>query len=297
MSTHKILITGANGQVGSSLKSVLQNENIQCHFVDQEDFDLTNNEQMHDVLTKVNPSIIINTAAYTQVDNAESDESLAAIVNSNACEFLAKYCQKNEALLIHFSTDYVYHNQENRPLREGDARNPQSVYARTKADGENLIRNNCSKYFILRTSWVYNADGKNFVRTMLALSSKYPELTVVDDQIGSPTYAPDLAKVAAEAVGRFIDGKMIDTDYGIYNVSNEGVCSWYDFAKAIFEIRNIDISVRPVPSTAFPRPAARPHYSVMDKSKIRSFLGDDYRIPHWRSSLDSCLALIPEDLD
>lgn len=290
-----ILVTGANGQVGRSLKKALDQKHFTCHFLSREAFDLSNANQMQGVLADIKPNIIVNAAAYTKVDDAETNQALTFTINSDACKILAKYTKRNDGLLVHFSSDYVYHNDENRPLKETDPCAPKSVYAQSKADGEKAITSHCDRYFIFRTSWVYDAFGQNFVRTMLALSSKYPQLTVVDDQIGSPTYAPDLADVVALLAKKYADGNLTESAYGTYNFSNEGVCSWYDFALAIFSLKGIDIPVKPVPSTAFPRPAARPHYSVMDKSKVRELLGDSYTIPHWRASLSECLSLLSEE--
>ena len=286
----KILVTGVNGQVGRSIQAALvDHASYEGLFHTRETFDLSNEKQMLSVMQVQQPDAIINAAAYTAVDLAEEDVATAALVNSQACKVLAIHCETNKIPLLHYSSDYVYHNGQDRPLLESDALSPKSVYARTKLDGEALIQQFCSRYFILRTSWVYDAHGQNFVRTMLTLSEKYPALTVVDDQIGSPTYAPDIARASLAVIDKYF-GKDLADPIGVYNFSNEGVCSWYDFAKAIFELSEVEVSVNPVPSAAYPRPAARPHYSVLNKSKIRELLG--YPIPHWRDSLKTCLKIM-----
>ena len=291
MEKKKILITGANGQVGKGMIAALKDHPTLIGFAHGRDsFDLSNTEQMKTVFKSLSPDAVINTAAYTAVDAAEDDESTSVIINAAACQTLAELCQSTNIPLFHYSSDYVYHNGIDRPLLETDELNPQSVYAKTKLQGEKLIQAHCTRHFIMRTSWVYDAQGQNFVRTMLALSEKYPALTVVDDQIGSPTYAPDIAKATLAILSAALHGQLSDTDYGVYNFSNEGVCSWFDFAHAIFDLAKKTTVVNPVPSTAYPRPAARPHYSVMNKEKIRKIL--PYGIPHWRTSLIDCLSAI-----
>ncbi len=290
----KILVTGAIGQVGSSLQVLIESDpRYQGYFLTRQKFDLGDPKMMTKSFDLITPDLVINAAAYTQVDQAEEDQEMAQRINVDACEHLARLCEGANIPIIHFSSDYVYHNGLDRPLVESDPLDPKSVYARTKKLGEDKIRNNASRHFILRTSWVYDAFGTNFVRTMLSLSKRYPELTVVDDQVGSPTYAPDIAKISLLIASAYFENRLSTDNAGIYNFSNEGVCSWYDFAKAIFELSRIEIKVKPVPSSAFPRPAARPHYSVMNKSKIRALFPEAH-FPQWRESLQECLDLISQ---
>ena len=286
----KILVTGGNGQVGTSLKHALaKHPGYEGKVYGRQSFDLSNRDMMSRVFAEIAPDFVVNAAAYTKVDLAEEDQVNAHSINVEACEHMARLCDHADIPILHYSSDYVYHNGLDRPLLETDPVAPKSVYANTKHLGEEAIKHLNDKHFILRTSWVYDAFGTNFVRTMLGLAEKYPELTVVDDQIGSPTYAPDIADVTLEIITSYFKTDFTPLDYGTYNFSNEGVCSWYDFAKAIFEINHVDIAVRPVPSTAFPRPAARPNYSILNKAKIRKLL-PNYSIPHWRESLVRCLA-------
>lgn len=284
-----ILVTGGNGQVGRSLKNALNHHPEFTGIVlDRSSFDLLDQQMMTRVFNEVSPDFVINAAAYTKVDLAEEDKKNAELINANACEHLGQLCQQTGIPILHYSSDYVYHNGLDRPLLETDALKPQSVYAVTKQLGEKAIESASEKHFIIRTSWVYDAYGSNFVRTMLALASKHPKLTVVDDQIGSPTYAPDIANISLSIISSYFKEELGKEDFGIYNFSNEGICSWYDFAQAIFELREIDVVVKPVPSSSFPRPAPRPNYSVLSKEKIRHLL-PDFSIPHWRTSLKQCL--------
>jgi dTDP-4-dehydrorhamnose reductase len=284
-----ILVTGGNGQVGRSMKQALnQHMLFDGRVLDRSKFDLCDSIMMTRVFSEIKPDFVVNAAAYTKVDQAEEDRDGAQIVNVEACRILAKLCQDSDTPLLHYSSDYVYHNGLDRPLRESDPLAPKSIYAVTKELGEQAIQAEADKHFIIRTSWVYDAHGSNFVQTMLTLANKYPELTVVDDQIGSPTYAPDIAAATLSIISAYFEGNLSTADYGIYNFSNEGVCSWFDFAKTIFELSDIDIKVKPVPSSAFPRPAARPPYSVLNKEKIRKLLSG-YAIPYWKESLVRCL--------
>jgi dTDP-4-dehydrorhamnose reductase len=292
----KIFVIGSYGQVGRSLEDkIKRNPQIHGTFMDRDQLDLVDPIATYETVKRVNPDFLINAAAYTQVDKAESDVQLARKINADACTHLASVCRELDIPLLHYSTDYVYHNGQDRPLLESDKLNPQSIYGITKLEGEAAVRKHLQKYFILRTSWVYDAYGQNFVKTMLKLAGQHPKLTVVYDQIGSPTYAPDLAQASLEIAYAYFKHRWQANEamspYGIYNFSNEGVCSWYDFALAIFKYAGIDIKISPVTSDAFPRPAPRPTYSVMNKARIRSFL-EDYEIPHWQEALEQCLDII-----
>ena len=257
----KILITGANGLLGNELVSVLKNDHSLILFSHSQ-LDISDSESVNKQIDSSLPDIIINSAAYTQVDACETNYDLAYKSNAIGPKNLANKCKQLGIPFIHISTDYVFEGNEknNKPMKEDDKLGPKTVYGKTKLEGENLVKQNCDKYFILRTAWLYG-EGKNFVKTMLNLSKKNKELKVVNDQIGSPTYAKDLAKAIKEIIDKKSD------KYGIYHVTNKGEVSWYEFAKKIFEIKKIEIKINPVTSDEFPRPAPRPHYSVLNNQK------------------------------
>jgi dTDP-4-dehydrorhamnose reductase len=283
----KILITGAYGQLGNEIKSLVKNfPKWNFLFTDIDSLDITDAKTIELYLQKNNPDIIVNCAAYTAVDKAESETEIAGKVNDLAPSLLAKYAKKTGARFIHISTDYVFNGESSTPYVEEDKVDPKSIYGKTKLQGEQ----NCTKEnpdtLIIRTSWLYSAFGNNFVKTMLRLGKERDLLKVVFDQIGTPTYASDLAKVIMAIISRF----ELDNQYfvpGVYHFSNEGVASWYDFAKAIFEISDIECKVIPVRSSEFPTPAKRPGYSVLDKSKIKNTYG--ITIPYWKDSLKNCI--------
>lgn len=253
----KILITGAYGMLGSDLKETLKNHEL--IITGSKDLDITSQEKVLQFITEKNPEIVINSAAYTAVDNCESNFTDAYAVNALGPKNLAIACNKNNIPLIHISTDYVFDGNKKTPLIEEDKPEPKTVYGKTKLEGERFIQEYTKKYFILRTAWLYGIHGKNFVMTMLNLAKKNNEIKVVHDQIGSPTYSKDLSEAISE---------LLKSDrYGIYHVTNKGEVSWYDFAKKIFELRNIEINVKPCTTEEFPRPAPRPHYSVLNNQK------------------------------
>ena len=256
----KILITGANGLLGHELSSLLKDHTL--ILLSHSQLDISDSESVNKQIDSSSPDIIINSAAYTQVDACETNYDLAFQSNAIGPKNLAIKCKQLGIPLIHISTDYVFEGNEkkNSPLVEDDKLGPKTVYGKTKLEGEKMVQENCEKYFILRTAWLYG-EGKNFVKTMLSLSKKNKELKVVNDQIGSPTYAKDLAKAIKEIIEKKSD------KYGIYHVTNKGEVSWYEFAKKIFEIKNIEIKVNPCTSEEFPRPAPRPHYSVLSNQK------------------------------
>lgn len=282
-----ILITGANGQVGQELRTIAATYAGHTFiFTDRENLDITQPEEIHRALQDKRPDVVINCAAYTAVDKAESEPEQAALLNAQAPGFLAKACAETNTFLIHLSTDYVYDNQQNRPLLETDEVHPQSVYARTKLEGERAVWAHTEQAIVIRTSWVYSAFGHNFVKTMLRLGEEHNVLTVVFDQIGTPTYAWDLAQAILDII--------LENPYrqhpGTYNFSNEGVTSWYDFALTIFAERPLYCQVYPILSADYPTPARRPTYSVLDKTKIKETFG--LEIPHWLNSLQHCLPRI-----
>jgi len=289
MSSFKIVVTGANGQVGSELQFLAkQYPNWEFHFTDVAELDITNERAIMDLFTKINPDYCINCAAYTAVDKAESDVAKATLINETAVKYLAQACQQFNTTLLHISSDYVYHNRVNRPLIETDKPAPKGVYAATKLAGDRVALAENLNTVILRTSWVYSSYGHNFVKTMLRLGKERDKLTVVYDQIGAPAYARDIAKAMLEIMVRIENGT---TNFsGIYHFAPAGVTCWYDFAKAIFEIENIDCEVTAIPTSAYPTPAKRPHYSVLNCDKIKRTFG--LTIPYWKDSLKACLAIL-----
>ena len=253
----KILITGAYGMLGSDLWEVLKNHELIV--TGSKDLDITNEENVIDFIDENSPEVVINAAAYTAVDDCETNYDEAYAVNAIGPKNLAIACKKQDVPLVHISTDYVFDGSKRTPLLENDALGPQSAYGKTKLEGEKFIQEYTDKYFILRTAWLYGIHGNNFVQTMLSLAENHDEITVVDDQIGSPTYSLDLAVSIAN---------LLNSDkYGIYHLTNEGECSWYEFSKRIFELSDVDVKVLPVTTEEFPRPAPRPHYSVLSNQK------------------------------
>ena len=281
-----VLVTGANGQLGQSIQFIAnQYPNVQFIYTDYQELDITNFESCHTVFAKYKPQFCINTAAYTAVDKAESEAEKAHLINLIGAENLAKVCKENDTILLHISTDFIFDGTSTQPYLETDIPNPKSVYGQTKLDGELAVQKNWEKHFIIRTSWVYSQFANNFMKTMLRLASERDSLSVVNDQIGTPTYAVDLAEVLMNIIQSSITNKP--SPFGIYNFSNEGVCSWHDFASAIFHQKGISIDLQPIPTSAYPTPAKRPSYSVLDKSKIKNTF--NLKINDWKTSLQSCL--------
>lgn len=286
----KILVTGAQGQLGTCLQSLAtQYPQWSFEFVNRQSLDLSNPAQIEAFLASTTFDVCIHAAAYTAVDKAEQEPDLARQVNALATEAIAKACTRLHAWMIYLSTDYVYHALDhNRPYVETDAVQPRSVYARSKWEGEQLAQKACARTIVLRTSWVYAPFGHNFVRSMLRFGAERPELRVVFDQIGTPTYAFDLAQAILQ-ISTHLEREPQRLDWaGIYHYSNEGVCSWYDFAVEILKQASIATPVYPILSEAYPTPAARPPFSVLNKQKIKSVFG--LEIPHWTHSLRLCLA-------
>ena len=278
-----ILITGANGQLGREMRKVLDNDIfVNAIYTDVDELDITNAQAVEDCIASNNVDYIVNCAAYTAVDAAESNVELCTMLNVDAPRLLAQAAHKHGAKLVHISTDYVFDGTNCRPYREDDPVCPNSVYGNTKADGERNIMEAAPESIIIRTAWLYSPHGKNFVKTMIALGETRDSLRVVCDQVGTPTYALDLASV----IKKFIDNDQWQP--GIYHFSNEGAISWYDFTQAIHRIAGITTChVLPCLSKDYPTPATRPHYSVLDKSKIKSTLGIE--IPYWEGSLEQCI--------
>jgi dTDP-4-dehydrorhamnose reductase len=282
-----ILVTGANGQLGSELRLITVESPYNFVFTDIEELDLTRKDEVFEYFKGRNIDFCINCAAYTAVDRAESDPDLAFKINALAVENLALACESYRTTLIHISTDFVFDGQAFRPLTEIDEPNPISIYGQTKLEGERLALAVCSQTIIIRTSWLYSIYGNNFLKTMLRLAETRSELNVVFDQVGTPTYAADLAKLIIVIIAEGVADGLMDK-YGIYHYSNEGIASWYDFSKAIFEEKKMQIRVNPILTSGYPLPAKRPHFSVMDKSKIKTAFRIE--IPHWRESFRVCLS-------
>jgi len=291
-----ILVTGKNGQLGRSLEALVQGDSIKLkdvnfYFTDRSTLDITNSLDIENYVLKYNIDTIINCAAYTAVDKAEEDEEMAIKVNKDAVENLATIAKKNNIFFIHISTDYVFDGNSHLPFHEKDIPNPQGIYGNSKLAGEEeLLRINPKNAIIIRASWVYSDFGSNFVNTMLRLGEEKEEINVVCDQIGTPTYAKDLAEVILDILEQERESIIPnDNPVTIYHYSNEGSCSWYDFAQAIFELTHIKCKVNPITSDKYTTLAKRPHYSVLNKDKIKKKY--NLSIPYWRDSLERCLHL------
>ncbi|RYF10343.1 MAG: dTDP-4-dehydrorhamnose reductase, partial [Flavobacteriales bacterium] len=274
----KILIIGAAGQLGQCIKTVAQRRSItDIVFPSEQEANILNVKLLTELFLKEQPNYVINCAAYTAVDKAEDDVELAKAINETGAENLAEVCKNNNATLIHISTDFVFEGNVVKLLKEDDEAKPINVYGQTKLDGELAIAKLLAAHVIIRTSWLYSEYANNFVKTMLKLGADRDELSIIADQVGTPTYAIDLANVIFDIIG------STNITYGTFHYSNEGVTSWFDFAKAIFEISEIRVKVNPIPGSAYPTRAIRPSFSVMDKSKIKTTF--NIEIPYWRDSL------------
>ena len=284
---NNILVTGANGQLGSEIQSLsTQFKDAYFYFCDLNTLDITDTKALESYITDNHINIIINCAAYTAVDNAEDDAETADMINHIAVANMGEISKKLQLKLIHISTDYVFDGTNHIPYSENDKTMPIGVYGITKHKGENaLLQLNLPNSIIIRTAWVYSSFGNNFVKTMLRLGNERDNLGVIYDQIGSPTYAKHLAQTILKIVP-----KLNNQNTEVFHYTNEGVCSWYDFSKAIFEIKNIDCSVDPIPSSAYPTKAKRPHYSVLNKQKIKETY--NIQIPYWKDALKECLEKI-----
>lgn len=285
----KIVVTGANGQVGRELQVLADHyPEFQFHFTNQINLDVTDEQAVTRFFNEYPADYCINAAAYTAVDRAEEEAAAAEKVNAQAPQYLAQACAQLDIPLLHYSTDYVYHNGQNRPLLETDDTNPQSVYARTKLAGDQAALEAHRKVIVLRTSWVYSTFGHNFVKTMTRLGRERSKLRVVYDQIGSPTYARSLARASLGILQQFEQEAVpVAQQHGVYHYSNEGVCSWYDFAAAIFGQQQIECQLVPILSKDFPTAAKRPPFSLLDKTKFKEAFG--FGIPHWQEDLKSML--------
>ncbi|MDF2515208.1 MAG: rfbD [Sphingobacterium sp.] len=274
----RIVITGANGQLGSELQDLLRlDATKECFFLDRKQLPLDQVNIIQDILAMYHPDLIIHAGAYTAVDKAESEQELADVVNHLATEEIAQFCRLNDVRLIAISTDYVFDGTSDVPLNELAGVDPINAYGLSKLRGEQAIQKWLPESIIIRTSWVYSTYGNNFVKTMVRLMTERDEIAVINDQIGSPTYARDLA----QAIIDIINGDCWVG--GVYHYSNEGKTSWYDFALAIRDIKHIDCQINSIPTTAYPTPARRPHYSLLDKTKVKGTF--KISVPYWRDSL------------
>jgi len=280
----KALVTGGNGQLAQSLKDVVNHQDeLDVDFQDLPDLDITNTQQLESYFLKNEFDYCINCAAYTAVDLAEEQSDLAYAVNAEGPKYLAEVCQKHQVTLIHISTDFVFDGQKRIPYLETDAPNPLSVYGASKLQGERSIQETTEAYFIVRTSWLYSEYGKNFIKTMLSLSETLNEISVVSDQIGSPTYAGDLAEVLIQIV------LSSSTNYGVYHYSNSGTISWYDFAVEIFKQFGKTIEVKPIKTKDYPTAAKRPKFSALNTIKIENNF--DCTIKDWQRSLNKVIQI------
>ncbi len=274
----KILVTGANGQLGQELQVVAKHYPQDVFiFVGRDEMPLNHPAQINSVLDRHNPDFIINAAAYTAVDKAESEPELTDLVNHQAVASMAKWAKKHSVQLIHVSTDYVFQGDSSTPLTESEETNPINVYGSSKQKGEQAILQSGADAVIIRTAWVYSTYGANFVKTMIRLMTERDEISVISDQIGSPTYAYDLAMVILTIA------HSDKWNSGIYHYSNEGKTSWYDFAIAIRDVRSLDCRIKPISTEQYPTPAKRPRYSLLDKTKIKDTFAIE--IPNWEESL------------
>lgn len=280
-----ILVTGANGQLGNCMSNASETSKDNYTFTDVAELDITDGDAVTAFVKDNDINVIVNCAAYTNVDKAESDAAFAEKLNAEAVGNLAKAIKANDGTLIHISTDYVFGGDPyNTPCREDQKGTPTGIYGLTKLHGEQAIEESGCKALIFRTAWLYSEYGRNFVETMLNLTSTKSELKVVFDQVGTPTYAQDLA----DAIYYIIENRKFEGNEGIYHYSNEGVCSWFDFTKAIAEIAgNNNCDIQPCHSDEFPSPVKRPAYSVLDKTKFKDTFG--VMVPYWTDSLKTCI--------
>ena len=282
---HNILVTGSNGQLGNELRLVVEEKDKENNyfFMDVEELDITNKSDVSQFLHANDIDVVVNCAAYTNVDKAEDEKEIADLINHIGVKNLAESCKERDGFLIHISTDYVFDGTKNTPYTETDETKPLGVYGETKLRGENAIINSGCEFVIIRTSWLYSSFGNNFLKTMQRLTAEKENLKVVFDQVGTPTYAGDLANV----IYLIIQNEDADIKNQIYHFSNEGVCSWYDFAVAINEISGNNCNIQPCHSAEFPSKVVRPNFSVLDKTKLKNELG--FEIQYWRNSILACL--------
>lgn len=276
----KVLVTGANGQLGQCLQLLVPQSGLEFTFLGSDTLDISSKKNINSVINTTY-TFCINCAAYTAVDKAESDIEKANLINNKAVEYLAKSCKQNNITLIHISTDFVFNGEKQKPYNENDKTNPISIYGQTKLDGEKAIESNLAHYYIIRTSWLYSQFANNFVKSMLNFAKTKKEISIINDQMGTPTFALDLAEVLLKIIS------SNTKKYGTYHYSNNGMASWFDFAQQIFTQTKASIKVNAIPTSSYPTPANRPKYSVLDKSKI--IANFNINVPNWKDSLDKCL--------
>lgn len=284
MDEMRVFVTGVRGQLGHDVVKELEKRGIEAVGVDIQEMDITDEASVSRVIRGESPDAVIHCAAYTAVDAAEENEDLCRRVNADGPRYIAKVCRDLDIKMIYISTDYVFSGQGEKPWEPEDEKAPQSVYGRTKYEGELAVQELLEKYFIVRIAWVFGVNGRNFVKTMLKLSENHDVITVVNDQFGSPTYTYDLARLLVD---------MVLTDkYGVYHATNEGICSWYDFARAIFEEAGISMTVKPVSTAEYGAKASRPANSRMSKDKLEE--NGFERLPDWRDALKRYLDILLE---
>ena len=282
----KVLVTGANGQLGNELRKLAGvSQDPEFIFTDVDELKITNEDEVNKFIEKHPVRFLINCAAYTAVDRAEDEPAIAYLLNADAVYILGRICIKNNIQLIHYSTDFVFDGASRKPYVETDIPNPVSVYGKSKLAGEYHLQKSHSG-IIIRTSWLYSSFGHNFVKTILRLAREKEEIRVVNDQVGSPTWAADLAAVTIKILGQHMDSSN-QLNWGLCHYSNEGECSWYDFAKEIVRLAGLKTRINPIGTYEYPAKALRPPYSVLNKSLIKSLLGKD--IPEWKESLAKCI--------
>jgi dTDP-4-dehydrorhamnose reductase len=287
MNNNSIIVFGASGQLGHCIKSVAEQKGVNdVIFPVESEANILDTDVLSNVFEKYKPAYAINCAAYTAVDKAEEDADLARRVNVTGAENLALQCKKHNAILIHISTDFVFKGDKATPRVEADEASPISVYGQTKLDGEKAVEAVLPQHFTVRTGWLYSEYGNNFVKTMLKLGAERDELKIIADQVGTPTYAIDLAGFILHII------EVNSKAYGTYHYSNEGVTSWFDFARAIFDISSTNIKAIPIRTDEYPTKATRPAYSVMDKSKVKQTF--NVKIPYWRDSLITCIGKLQQ---
>lgn len=288
-----VLVTGLAGQLGQSiLVRAAEYPQFNFKFADRTVIDLTDPNAISSYLADKSFDYILNCAAYTAVDRAETEFSVVEQVNHLAVKQLAEWAAENNAYLLHISTDYVFDGCNYKPYLETDRTDAINAYGQSKLNGEKAIVASFAKAAVIRTSWVYSEYGNNFVKTMLRLGAERDQLNVIFDQVGSPTYAGDLAGAMLELISQHCEGRFSHEGCEFFHYSNEGVCSWYDFAKAVFELSNINCQVQPIETKQYPTPAKRPHFSLLNKAKIREEL--QLSVPYWKDSLALCLANLKE---
>jgi dTDP-4-dehydrorhamnose reductase len=283
----RVLVTGVGGQLGYDVVKRLQENNIECLGTDRNALDITNKVQTKEVITSYKPDVVVHCAAYTAVDKAEDERELCYNVNVLGTRYVAEACNEIDSRLVYISTDYVFDGEGDKPFEVTDKPNPINYYGKTKYEGELEVKKNLDKHFIIRISWVFGSNGNNFVKTMLRLGKERDEISVVADQIGSPTYTYDLSRLIAE---------MIRTKkYGIYHATNEGFCSWYEFASEIFEQAGVDVKVNPIKTEDYPTKAKRPINSRMSTQKLEDARLE--RLSKWQDALKHYLVFLQEEGD